>query len=321
MSPGTTQQVASTVIRLGTRKSALALAQATTIAESLRAAGPDVELIGVTTDGDRITTPLSDAGGTGVFVTALRTRLLAGDVDVVVHSLKDLPTAPAAGLAIAAIPLRADARDALVARDHFTLLTLPAGSTVGTGSPRRAAQLRAIRPDLEVRPVRGNVDTRLGKVADGELDAVIVAAAGLQRLGRLDDATEVIAADLMLPAPGQGALAVECRTADTEPDGPLFDVLADVLAELDDAATRTAVTAERTLLAVLEAGCSAPVVAFAQVDGALNLHLIASVVSVDGVTAISGSASGPATEAEGIGRRLAVDLLAQGAAALMGARQ
>jgi hydroxymethylbilane synthase len=308
------------VIRIGTRRSALAMAQATTVAQALRATGSQVELVGVTTEGDRTTTALTASGGVGVFVTQLREELRAGRVDVVVHSLKDLPTAPAPDLRVAATPMREDPRDALVARDQLTLATLPAGATVGTGSPRRVAQLRAVRPDLDIRPLRGNVDTRVGKVASGELDAIVVAAAGLARLGRLDAATELISVDVMAPAPGQGALAIECRAADDESSGRLHELVA----ALDDPATRAAVTAERGLLAALEAGCTAPVGAFAEVrailNAASNLHLVAVVVSVDGVTAIRGSADGPASDAEGIGRRLAADLLGQGAGALMGTR-
>jgi hydroxymethylbilane synthase len=293
------------------------MAQATLVADALRAGGSTIELVGVTTEGDRSTGPLTESGGTGVFVTQLRACLLDGGVDIVVHSLKDLPTQPAAYLEVAAVPPRADARDALVARDGLTLSTLPQGASVGTGSPRRAAQLLAVRPDLDVQPLRGNVDTRIGRVgragADG-LDAIVVAAAGLARLGRLDEATQLLGPDAMLPAPGQGALAIECRAADVEPGGRLRDLLA----PLDDPSSHAAVVAERALLAGLEAGCTAPVGAFAEVDAALNLHLVAVVVSVDGVTAIRGSAQGAATDAEGIGRRLAADLLARGAGALMG---
>jgi hydroxymethylbilane synthase len=296
------------------------MAQANQVADAIRAVGSDVELVGVTTEGDRSTGPLTESGGTGVFVTQLRALLLDGGVDVVVHSLKDLPTQPAADLVVAAVPPRADARDALVARDRLTLSTLPAGASVGTGSPRRAAQLLAVRPDLDVQPLRGNVDTRVGRVGrpgPGGLDAIVVAAAGLARLGRLDEATQLLDPDVMLPAPGQGALAIECRTADVEPGGRLRDLLA----PLNDPSSRAAVVAERALLAGLEAGCTAPVGAFAEVDAALNLHLVAVVVSVDGVTAIRGSAQGAATDAEGIGRRLAADLLTRGAGTLMGTIQ
>jgi hydroxymethylbilane synthase len=309
------------VVRLGTRRSKLAIAQASAVAAALRAKGRDVELVGVTTEGDRTAregTPVAEAGGgsaQGVFVAELRRRLLAGDVDVVVHSLKDLPTAPADGLVVAAIPRREDPRDALVSRDGRPLAELPRGARVGTGSPRRAAQLRAARPDLDVQPLRGNVDTRLRKVADGELDAVVVAAAGLARLGRLAEATELLDAATMVPAPGQGALAVECRAADFTPESPLGQAIS----SLDDAATRAAVTAERTVLAELEAGCTAPVGALAQVDGeSANLQLVALVVNVDGTTAIRRSASGPIAQPVELGRRLAAELLAAGAAGIVG---
>lgn len=227
---------ATTVLRLGTRKSALAMAQANAVADALRAAGSQIELVGVTTEGDRSSAPLVESGGLGVFVTELRTRLLDGTLDVVVHSLKDLPTTPAADLRVVAIPPRADARDALVARDGLTLSELPVGASIGTGSLRRAAQLLAARPDLDVRPLRGNVDTRLGKVAAGALDAIVVAAAGLQRLGRLDEATELLDVALMVPDlvkarwPSNAALPTSNRVvgsarcssrSTTPPAGPL----------------------------------------------------------------------------------------------------
>jgi hydroxymethylbilane synthase len=315
------------VLRLGTRRSALAMAQASGVADALRAGGHKVELVGVTTEGDRSAregTPLADVGGMGVFVAELRLRLLAGDVDLVVHSLKDLPTAPAEGLEIAAIPVREDPRDALVSHDGRGLAELPSGARVGTGSPRRAAQLRAARPDLDVRPLRGNVDTRLRKVTEGELDAIVVAAAGLARLGRLAEASELLDPATMLPAPGQGALAVECRAADLGAQSPL----APAISSLDDGATRAAVTAERALLAELEAGCTAPVGALARVEpepagvngDALNLHLVGAVVSVDGATAIRRSASGPIAQPLELGRRLAAELLAAGAAGIVDGR-
>jgi hydroxymethylbilane synthase len=315
------------VLRVGTRRSALAMAQASGVAEALRARGREVELVGVTTEGDRSAragTPLADAGGIGVFVAELRLRLLAGDVDLVVHSLKDLPTAPADGLVIAAIPPREDPRDALVSGDGRSLADLPSGARVGTGSPRRAAQLRAARPDLDVQPLRGNVDTRLRKVAEGEFDAIVVAAAGLARLGRLAEASELLDPASMLPAPGQGALAVECRAADLEAQSPLSQAIS----SLDDGATRAAVTAERALLAELEAGCTAPVGALARVESgsddvngdAVNLHLVAAVVSVDGATAIRRSRSGPVARPLELGRRLAAELLAAGAAGIVDGR-
>jgi len=314
--------VSTDLVRLGTRRSALAMAQANSVAESLRAIGVQVEIVGVTTDGDRsarASSPLSEAGGVGVFVTELRTRLLARDVDVVVHSLKDLPTGASDGLTVGAIPVRENPSDALVARDGLTLAQLPQGSTVGTGSPRRAAQLRSVRPDLDVRPLRGNVDTRIGKVAAGDLDAIVVAAAGLARLDRLGEATEIFTPDVMLPAPGQGALAIECRVEDVVIDGRLHAFIS----QLDDFPTRAAVVAERTVLAGLEAGCTAPVGALASLSGpqgSQDLHLVAVVVSVDGMTAIRGSATGAAADAEVVGRRLVADLLEAGAADVVGAR-
>ena len=306
------------VVRIGTRSSALATTQARLVADAITAgSGRPVELVPITTYGDTTRESLAQIGGTGVFVSALRDALLAGSVDVAVHSLKDLPTADAPGLCLAAVPTREDPRDALVARDGLTLGELPAGSRVGTGSPRRTAQLRALGLDLDVVPVRGNVDTRLRQVADGDLDAVVLARAGLARLGRLDAVTEVIDPIQMLPAPGQGALAVECR----QPAGSPHDAdVLDLLAALDDAATRHAVTAERTLLATLQAGCSAPVGAYgeaAEGEHVQELYLRAAVISVDGTGSLRLSASGPLDEAAEIGRRLANDLLAEGAADLM----
>ncbi|WP_029288684.1 hydroxymethylbilane synthase [Cellulomonas sp. HZM] len=271
-------------VRIGTRASTLALTQTGHVADDLaRLADVEVETVRVRTDGDRLTGSLATLGGTGVFVTALRDALLDGRCDVAVHSLKDLPTGDADGLTIAAVPARQDPRDVLCARDGLTIATLPTGSTVGTGSPRRAAQLRAARPDLVVVDIRGNVDTRLGRVAGsghgpGDLDAVVLARAGLARLDRLDAITEVIDPELMAPAPGQGALAVEVRTADlADPGTPL----ALALAALDHESTRLAVLAERAVLARLEAGCAAPVGAWGTVVGA-TLELHAVVAAPDG---------------------------------------
>ena len=202
-------------IRLGTRASVLATTQSRWVGERLTAAlGREVELVEITTEGDRVAQPMAELGGTGVFVSALREALLDGRIDVAVHSLKDLPTQPAAGIALAAVPLREDPRDVVVARDGLTLGELPAGSRIGTGSPRRAAQLHALGLGLEIADIRGNVDTRIRKVREGVYDAVVIARAGLARLGRLDEATEVLDPLQMLPAPGQGALAVETRGGD-----------------------------------------------------------------------------------------------------------
>lgn len=310
----------SSPLRLGTRRSALAMAQAQQVATALAArTGRDVELMPVTTHGDTSSAALTQIGGTGVFVSALREALAAGTVDAAVHSLKDLPTADDPAVHLAAVPAREDARDVLVARDGLTLGELPGGSRVGTGSPRRAAQLRALGLGLEVVPVRGNVDTRLGLVTDGVVDAVVLARAGLARLDRLDAVTEVLDPLQMLPAPGQGALAVECR----RPEDPADAAIADLLAVLDDAATRLVVTAERALLAALEAGCSAPVGALGEAavaehdEHVLELYLRAVVCATDGSASVRLSATGPLDEAPRIGRDLAADLLAEGAADLM----
>jgi hydroxymethylbilane synthase len=298
-------------IRIGTRASLLATTQSRLVAELVRERlGREAGLVEVTTDGDRTTAPLATIGGTGVFVTALREALLDGRVDVAVHSLKDLPTAPAAGIALAAVPLREDPRDVVVARDGLTLGELPVGSRVGTGSPRRAAQLHALGLGLDVVDIRGNVDTRLAKVASGEYDAVMLARAGLARIGRLDDVSEVLDPLQMLPAPGQGALAVECRTDD--------DLLA-ALSALDDAATRACVTAERAVLATLEGGCSAPIGALGEVaegDEGDELWVRAVALSPDGALSVRMSATGNPDDAADLGERLARDMLAEGAADL-----
>jgi hydroxymethylbilane synthase len=298
-----------TTLRIGTRASALATTQSRTVASAIvERLGRKVELVEVTTEGDVSTAPLVSLGGTGVFVNALREALLAGEIDVAVHSLKDLPTYAHAGVTLAAIPQREDPRDVVVARDGLTLGELPPGSRVGTGSVRRSAQLDALGLGLEVVGIRGNVDTRIRKVFDGEYDAVILARAGLSRLGRLDEATEILDPLQMLPAPGQGALAVECRSADTE--------LVDALSELDDPYSRAQVTAERAVLATLEAGCSAPVGALAEIaegeDGE-ELWIRAVAMSTDGALAVRKSLSGKPADAEAIGRQLAADMLEDGA--------
>ncbi|MEO5832774.1 MAG: hydroxymethylbilane synthase [Nakamurella sp.] len=298
------------VLRLGTRGSVLATTQSGHIADRLAAAGIECELVRIKTEGDVNSAPLATIGGTGVFVTAVRTALLAERVDVIVHSYKDLPTAAADGIRLVAVPERANPFDALCARDGLRLADLPAGALVGTGSPRRVAQLRRLRDDITVAPIRGNVDTRLGLVSSGALDAVVLARAGLERLSRHDQITQLFDADDFLPAPAQGALAVECRERD--------EWFTSALAAVDHADTRAAAVAERTLLAVLEAGCSAPVAALATVaDGALTLH--GTVIAVDGHREIRSMATGPADDAAGVGRRLAHDLLDRGAAVLLGA--
>jgi hydroxymethylbilane synthase len=295
-------------LRIGTRPSALAVAQSELVAARLRAAGHPAELVTVSTHGDRSSAPIPTLG-VGVFVSQLRDALAAGAVDVAVHSYKDLPTAPDGRLTLAAVPSREDPRDALVARDGKVLGELPAGATVGTGSPRRIAQLEALGLGLVPVPIRGNVDTRLGKVAAGELDAVVVAAAGLRRLGRIDEATELLDPLQMLPAPAQGALAVECRADDPG----LAAMLASVL---DDEYTRVAVAAERAVLATLEAGCSAPVGALADVvsdltdDGRIvDRVLLRAVVGTADGALVRASATGDLDEVEKLGAALAAELL------------
>ncbi len=291
-------------LRLGTRKSPMAMAQSGHVARLItERTGAGVELVGVTTFGDVTRAELAQIGGTGVFVSALRESLLAGDIDLAVHSLKDLPVGPVPGLALAAVPSRDDPRDALIGRDGAKFADLPPGARIGTGSPRRAAQLRLLRPDVRPVPVRGNAGTRLGKVTSGELDAVLLACAGLARIGRMDAVTQLFEPEEMLPAPGQGALAVECRAGTP---------LAGLLSAVDDPVSRAAVTAERAVLAALQAGCSAPVGAYAA--GTESLHLTAVIAAVDGESAVRGSASAPAAEAARLGGDVAAELLRQGAA-------
>ncbi|MCI2416997.1 hydroxymethylbilane synthase [Saccharopolyspora sp. K220] len=304
-------------LRIGTRGSALAMAQSSQVAEELEKAGYPTQLVTVTTPGDRSMAPIAELG-VGVFTSALREALASGEVDVAVHSYKDLPTAPDPRLSLAAVPLREDPRDALVARDGLTLGELPPGSVVGTGSPRRASQLRALGLGLEVRGIRGNVDTRMRKVTDGELDAVVLARAGLARVGRLAVITETLDPLLMLPAPAQGALAVECRVDDVDTEHLLQSVL-------DDQASRAAVAAERAMLAALEAGCSAPVGALAEVvddldeDGRVALRLsVRGVVATDDDRLVRASITGETTAAEQLGRELAAQLLEARAALLSG---
>lgn len=305
------------ILRIGTRGSALALAQTGTVAEALEQAGATVEIVTVSTPGDRSDAPIAEIG-IGVFTSALRDALADGEVDVAVHSYKDLPTAPDPRLSLAAVPRREDSRDALCARDGLTLGELPAGAVIGTGSPRRAAQLAALGLGWEIKPIRGNVDTRLKKVINGELDAVVLARAGLARLGRLDAITETLDPLQMLPAPAQGALAVECRVDDVDTEHLLR-------ATLDDQASRAAVAAERAMLAALEAGCSAPIGALADVVEDLDADgRVVERLSLRGVAAtpqnelLRASAIGEMTAAEQLGRALAAELLDLGAGALSG---
>ena len=295
-------------LRLGTRKSPMAMAQSGQVAGLItERTGRPVELVGVTTFGDVSRSQLTQIGGTGVFVSALREALLRGEVDLAVHSLKDLPTGPAAGILLAAVPPRDDPRDALVARDCAKLADLPPGARIGTGSPRRAAQLLGLRADLRCVPIRGNAGTRLGKVSEGELDAVVLAYAGLARIGHAGAITQVFEPDEMLPAPGQGALAVECREDDAE--------LAALLQAVTDEASAAAVTAERSLLEALEAGCHAPVGAYAVLAGTLRMQ--AAVMSPDGSRTLRAHGGAPVAGAWQLGRDLAAELLRSGASDLI----
>ncbi|BDI21292.1 hydroxymethylbilane synthase [Herbiconiux sp. L3-i23] len=266
-------------IRVGTRGSALALAQAGHIADRLaEAADEEVVLVPISSEGDIDSSSLSVIGGRGVFAGALREALLAGRCDVLVHSLKDLPTVPAEGLVVAAVPERADARDVLCARDGATLDTLPAGARVGTGSPRRIAQLRRRRPDLEIVDLRGNVDTRLLRAKTGDLDAVVLSLAGLERLGRADEVTEYLDLDAWPTAAGQGALAIEVREADAahlRPPFPEPGPVGRALRGLSDATSEHCIAAERDVLRGLDAGCTAPIGVSARIiDGELALHAV-----------------------------------------------
>lgn len=314
---------------LGTRGSRLALAQSTMIADALRALHPglELELRVISTQGDRVLdVALSAVGDKGLFVKELEQALLAHEVDLCVHSCKDLPSFVPDGLILAAFPARVDPRDVLVVREDAgdaTLATLPHAAVVGTSSLRRACQLRALRPDLALRDVRGNVDTRLRKLAAGQYDALILATAGVARLGLLgsdgrlnsDGASfraSPIPAETMLPAVAQGTLAIECRAADAR-------TLA-LLAPLDDGPARAAALAERAFLRRLEGGCQVPIAAYATPEAASAvLRLRGLVGALDGATVIRGEQVGPSEDAEVLGLALAEQLLAQGAAEILSA--
>jgi len=296
------------------------MAQTGTVAKMLEEAGYEVELVPVATPGDQSSAPIAEIG-VGVFTSAVRRALLDGEVDIAVHSFKDLPTAPEPGIVLAAVSKREDPRDVLVARDGLTLGELPPGSTVGTGSPRRITQLRALGLGLNVVPIRGNIDRRLGMVESGELDAIVLARAGLARTDRLELITETLDPVQMLPAPAQGALAVETRVEDVDTERLLRSIV-------DDEATRAAVTAERALLAELEAGCSAPVGALAEVVEDLNSEgavverlsmrgVAATAIEGDAVRILRASATADKSEAEKLGRMVAAELLDLGAGALV----
>ena len=295
-------------LRLGTRRSPMAMTQSRLVGAAItERTGREVELVGIDSAGDASKDLLTQIGGTGVFVSSLRASLLAGEVDLAVHSLKDLPTGAAEGIVLAAVPGRDDPRDALVGRDGAKLADLSARAKIGTGSPRRAAQLLILRPDINPVPIRGNAGTRLAKVESGEFDAVVLAHAGLARIGRLDLVSQVFEPDEMLPAAGQGALAVECSQGRED--------LVALLGCIDDPVTRAATTAERSLLGGLQAGCAAPVGAYAAGTDVLRLRGV--VVAADGGKALRGSASGPLAQADNIGRQVDADLLSRGAARYM----
>jgi hydroxymethylbilane synthase len=307
-------------LRLGTRGSALARWQTDHVADLLRARWPGLqtEVCVIATRGDQQPeTPLPLMGGKGVFTAEIEDALRRGEIDLAVHSLKDLPTTPTPGLVIGATTQRADAHDVLISRERYMLKTLPTGARVGTSSPRRRAQLLRARPDLDIADLRGNVDTRVRKAlaGDEDYDAIVLAHAGLERLGRLDVVTQIFPFEIMLPAPGQGALAVQCRD---EPQSAL------VMASIMHAPTQIAVTAERAFLTALEAGCWLPVAAYAEIE-ADHLHLRGRVIAPDGTAAIDLAAQvhlvGSEREqwmlASRIGADLATEALAQGARDLL----
>ncbi len=296
-------------LRLGTRASALARWQAEWVAARLTAAGIAVELVPITTQGDVLRMPISEAGGMGLFTKELQHALLDRRIDLAVHSLKDLPTDPAPGLALAATPPRESVRDVLLCREPLELRQLPRGAVVGTGSLRRRAQTLALRPDLKTADIRGNLDTRIRKLTDGEFDAILLAEAGLKRLGLMARATQIFDPLEMLPAVGQGALGLETRS-DDEP-------VRRAVAAVNDSATFAAVTAERALFAHLRGGCLAPVGAWARIaeDGALKLDAV--VLSADGDRRLAAESAGDLDEAAALGRLVAEQLISQGASELI----
>lgn len=300
------------MIRVGTRASTLALAQARQVAAGLEAAGAAVEVVPMRTEGDRLAEArLAVVGGKGLFVRELETALLEGRVDLAVHSLKDLPAELPAGLCLAAFPEREDARDVLVARAAADVGGLAPGAVVGTSSPRRRAILLSLRPDLAVEPIRGNVDTRLRRLEEGRWDAVVLAAAGLRRLGLQPAHASPLDLAVFVPAVGQGVLALEARADDRE--------IVRSLAGLDHAPTRAAARAERAYLARLGASCVTPMGGHARVEGDV-VRMAGLVASEDGRTVLRASAEGPAAEAVAVGHRLAETLLARGAAAVVALR-
>ncbi|MBI5958488.1 MAG: hydroxymethylbilane synthase [Chloroflexi bacterium] len=304
-----------TALRIGTRRSVLALWQSDHVRDQLQLVYPDliIELVHITTTGDRVLDkPLPEIGGKGVFTQELEAALRTGEIDLAVHSLKDLPTEMPSEFALAAVLQRGNPFDALVSRAGYTLITLPQGATVGTSSLRRRAQLLAYRPDLKTETLRGNVDTRLRKAydPDGPYDAIVLAVAGLERLNRHDAISEVLHTDVMLPAPGQGAITIQCRASDEQTRS--------LVVKLNDYASQAAVTAERAFLQRLDAGCRLPVSAWATLSGE-TLRLIGRVSGLDGTCAITVRGEAPTAEAAKLGVRLADEASAQGAAELLAA--
>jgi hydroxymethylbilane synthase len=300
-----------TPLRIGTRGSPLALWQAHHVRDRLQALAPGrpIELVEIETEGDVIRdVPLVQLGGQGAFTKAIQEALLENRADVAVHSLKDLPTFAVEGLVLAAVPERGPSGDAFVSRKHRSFAALPAGAVVATSSLRRRSQLRNRRPDLNLIDMRGNVETRLRKLVEQDLDAVILAEAGLMRLGLADQITEILDSAWMLPAVGQGALGVECRRDDQA-------TLA-LLDHLNHGPSRAAALAERAMLRGLGGGCQVPIGAATQVTGA-TLNLRGVVLPPDGTSRIEGAVAGPFPDAEPLGHRLAQELLARGAAALL----
>jgi len=299
-------------LRGGTRASRLARVQTARIGELLAArAQVRCEEILVSTEGDlTLDRPLAEIGGKGVFTEALEAGLREGAIDFAVHSLKDLPIEQPDDLVVIAVCLRVDPRDVLIAREEWTLARLPRGGRIGTSSNRRMAQLLAARPDVAIASLRGNVDTRVRKALDGDYDAIVIAAAGVERLGLGDAIREYLGFDVMLPAPGQGALAVQCRAEDL--------VTRELLASLDDPVARATTTAERTFLDALGRGCAAPVAALSEVarDGG-TLRLRGLVAALDGTRAVRVTGEGPADQPEELGRRLAREAIAGGARELL----
>jgi hydroxymethylbilane synthase len=293
----------SKVVRVGSRGSLLAWRQAETIRDALERLGVEVELVRIQTEGDRILDkPLATIGGKGVFTKEIEDAILEGRIDVAVHSLKDLPTELPAGLSIAAVTRRENPRDVFIGKDGVTRLAdLPKGAQVGTGSLRRRAQLQAFRPDFKIADLRGNLDTRLRKLDTGEMDGIVLAAAGFARMGWMDRVTEVLSSEICLPAVGQGALGLECRTGDRQTVSPV--------AALEDQDTRRAVEAERALLRRVEGGCQVPVGALGEIkDGLIDLQGV--IASLDGKQVVRGEASGD--DPDEVGIRLAEDLLQRG---------